>query len=246
MRADSALVAGLSPSPNFGDRRGKAIDTLILHYTGMRSSEHALARLCDPSSGVSCHYLVWEDGRIEQLVAERHRAWHAGHSSWAGETDMNAASLGVEIVNAGHDGGCPPYPDAQIDAVAALCRDLCTRRAIPPRHVLAHSDIAPERKIDPGEWFPWARLAAAGVGLWVDPLPPDARSALEVVSGPSVLALQKRLSAFGYACPASGALDAPTSLVIAAFQRHYRPSRVDGVADESTLATLEALLGLRP
>ena len=156
------LVDDLAASPNFGDRRGRTIDALVLHYTGMPTGAGALARLCDPASSVSCHYLVWEDGRITQLVAERERAWHAGRAFWAGEHDMNAASIGIEIVNPGHDGGAPPYPAAQIEAVAALGRDLCVRHAIPPHRVLAHSDIAPDRKLDPGEWFPWRTLAAAG------------------------------------------------------------------------------------
>ena len=242
MKADSPLVAKLSPSPNFGDRRGKAVDSLILHYTGMSTGAHALARLRDPTSDVSCHFLVWEDGTIEQLVAERERAWHAGNAFWAGENDINAVSIGIELVNAGHDGGCPPYPAAQIDALIALCQDIMSRHAISATRILAHSDVAPERKADPGEWFPWSRLAAAGVGLWVDPAPPEAP---EPMSGPAVLRLQTRLGVIGYRCPASGLYDATTATVIKAFQRHYRPERIDAKADASTLAAVERLVTLR-
>ena len=232
------LVDDLAPSPNFGDRRGRTIDALILHYTGMQTGAGALARLCDPASSVSCHYLVWEDGRITQLVAERERAWHAGRAFWAGERDMNAASLGIEIVNPGHDGGAPPYPAAQIEAVTALGRDLCHRHAIPPHRVLAHSDVAPDRKLDPGEWFPWQTLAEAGVGAFVD-AGRDADTPVDIAT------LQRGLRAFGYDCPESGVLDAPTMTIVTAFQRHFRQARVDGLADAGTMAVLEALMALR-
>ena len=230
------------PSPNFGDRRGRAIDALILHYTGMVSGEAALARLCDPASEVSCHYLVWEDGRIDQLVAESARAWHAGRSSWAGETDLNAVSIGIELVNGGHDFGCPPYPSAQIAALSALCRDIRARHRIANARVLAHSDIAPERKRDPGEYFPWQALAEAGVGVWADPVAgaPGAEAPAKV--GERALAqLQQRLRDFGYDCPPTGEFDDATRLVVSAFQRHWRPAIVDGVADAATLEILAAL-----
>ncbi|WP_158806820.1 N-acetylmuramoyl-L-alanine amidase [Beijerinckia sp. L45] len=242
MIEDSVCVDAVTPSPNHGDRRGRAIDALILHYTGMSSGERALARLRDPASDVSCHYFVWDDGRIAQLVPEARRAWHAGRSFWAGETDMNAVSIGVEIVNQGHDGGCPPYPEAQIAAVITLCQDIFTRHAIPAARVLAHSDIAPGRKIDPGEWFPWERLAAAGVGLWVEPAPIVDGPVLRLGdAGDAVTALQGALARIGYDVPVSGLYCDATATVVSAFQRHWRPARVDGVADESTRRVLEQL-----
>ena len=247
MNPDSPRVDDVAPSPNFGDRRGKTIDALILHYTGMQSGEAALAWLCNPASGVSCHYLVWEDGRITQLVAEDDRAWHAGIGIWAGNGDINSVSIGIEIVNFGHQGGLPTYPAPQIEAVIALCRDICARRDIAARRVLAHSDMAPGRKIDPGEHFPWERLAAAGVGLWPSaPTPPD-----ELVLGPGdagavVGDLQRRLAAMGYACAETGHYDDATALVVAAFQRHWRPARVDGRMDHSTLKALTAAWDIVP
>ena len=242
LRPDSRLVTDVVASPNFGDRRGKTIDALILHYTGMATGAVALARLADAASGVSCHYLVWEDGRITQLVAEAARAWHAGLGTWSGDTDINSLSLGIEIVNAGHPGGCPPYPAPQIEAVTALCRDLCKRHAIPAHRVLGHSDVAPARKTDPGEWFPWFALAAAGVGCFVE-LP---RGSSEDGSiPPGARELQRRLRTFGYGCPETGVFDTDTSCVIEAFQRHFRPARVDGIADAETVDVLEALLVLR-
>src|SRR5579863_1007555 len=165
---DSALVARICASPNFGER-GKAPDCIILHYTGMESEDAALARLCDPASEVSCHYVIKENGEILQLVPEARRAWHAGVSAWAGEGDMNSASIGIEVANGGHDFGLPPYRDAQIAAVIGLCRDIVARRDIAAARILAHSDIAPSRKRDPGEHFPWDALADAGIGHYVAP-----------------------------------------------------------------------------
>ncbi len=231
--ADSPYVGRLLPSPNFGTRDGRAIDALILHYTGMTSGAAALARLTDPATEVSAHYLVWEDGCVDQLVAEADRAWHAGRSFWAGETDLNSVSVGIELVNGGHDHGCPAYPPAQVEAAVALCREICSRRAIPSRRVLAHSDIAPDRKFDPGEWFFWDRLAAEGIGLWV-----ETTEAADVSDG----AVQDMLAALGYHCPRSGVTDETTRRAVAAFQRHWRPARVDGVADTHTAAVLRALL----
>lgn len=242
MRADSRHADAVVPSPNFGDRQGRPVDALILHYTGMRTGELARARLLDPTAQVSCHYLVWEHGRVEQLVAEAHRAWHAGHSCWAGERDMNSVSIGIEIVNPGHDGGCPPYPAVQIDAVIALGQDICARHAIAPARVLGHSDIAPERKRDPGEWFPWERLAQAGicVGL-VRPRAGNGAPLTASTESPEVLDMQRALRAFGYECPVTGTFDVATECVVAAFQRRYRPTRVDGIADGETRAILENL-----
>lgn len=242
MKADSRHAHAVARSPNFGDRQGRPVDALILHYTGMRTGDLARTRLLDPTSRVSCHYLVWEHGRIEQLVAEAHRAWHAGRSCWAGERDMNSVSIGIEIVNAGHDGGCPPYPGVQIDAVIALAQDICARHAIAPARVLGHSDIAPERKRDPGEWFPWQRLARAVTCVGV--VRRDAGSGLLLAPGaafPEVLDMQRALSAFGYECPATGTFDHATECVVAAFQRRYRPTRVDGIVDGETRAILGAL-----
>ena len=224
-------------SPNFGNRRGRDIDALVLHYTGMASGDAALARLCDPASEVSCHYLVWEDGRVDQLVAEAARAWHAGRSFWAGETDLDAVSIGIEIVNGGHDFGSPPYPSVQVDAVAALCLDICRRRVISKRRVLAHSDVAPDRKLDPGEHFPWGTLAAQGVGVWTGIAGGEGSNGLGVED------IQRRLARLGYNCPLTGTLDAVTSSVIRAFQRHWRPAIVDGSPDAETLARLASLSG---
>ncbi len=243
MIADSALVDRVVPSPSFGDRRGRTIDAIVLHYTGMIDGQRALARLTDPASEVSCHYLVWEDGGIDQLVAERERAWHAGRSSWAGERDMNAVSIGIEIVNGGHDHGCPPYPHAQIEAVAALCLECRGRRGIAASRVLGHSDIAPDRKIDPGEWFPWDRLAATGACLYAPPAAIGTGPALAVGDhGTSVAALQGDLARLGFDPPRSGDYDEATARIVAAFQRRHRPAQVDGRADPSTRLTLTMFL----
>ena len=239
MTPDSPHAARFVPSPNFGARHGRSIDAVVLHYTGMPSGELALARLCDAAAEVSCHYLVWEDGRIDQLVAERDRAWHAGRSCWAGERDINSISLGIEIVNAGHDGGCPPYPAGQIDALVTLLLDLRDRHAIAPTRVLAHADIAPERKTDPGEYFPWARLAAAGLCPWVAPAAITAGDGLRAGDeGAPVLELQNALSRIGYDVPTTGFFGPETMSVVAAFQRRHRPVLVDGQADPSTRVTL--------
>ncbi len=246
-RPDSGLVDALSPSPNHGERVGIAPpDCLILHYTGMADGPSAINWLCNPDSQVSCHYVVEEDGRVLQLVAEARRAWHAGRSSWAGNTDMNSASIGIEIVNAGHPGGLPDYPDAQIASVIALCRDLVGRHPIPPERVLAHSDVAPGRKEDPGERFPWSRLFEAGVGLWVPPRPDqDGPALLAEDHGAAVASLQTALQLHGYDLEASGTYDPVTEAVVRAFQLHFRPERVDGVADAATVAILRDLLDLR-
>ncbi len=199
MTPDSPLATLCRPSPNHGERLTGPADALILHYTGMATGEAALDLLCSPVAQVSCHYFVWEDGRIWQLVPEARRAWHAGRSFWAGETDMNSRSIGIEIVNPGHDGGAPPFPDAQIDAVDRLVPRHRARLDIPPERVLAHSDIAPGRKIDPGEIFPWRRLHEAGVGHWVAPAPIRPGPVYEPgAMGPPVAALQTLLARFGY------------------------------------------------
>lgn len=242
---DTPLVDFVQPSPNHGDRRGRAPDCIVLHYTGMATAESALALLCDRASEVSCHYFVFEDGRIAQLVPEARRAWHAGLSSWFGETDMNSASIGIEIANPGHDGGLPPFPHAQVDATIRLCRDIMARRAIRPERVLAHSDIAPGRKVDPGERFPWERLAAEGIGLWPSPAP-DAPGAILAAgaTGERVRALQQDLAALGFGIETTAVYDPRTKIVVEAFQRRWRPTRVDGVADPATVATLGACVAM--
>ena len=241
---DSAVVAAVCPSPNQGPRKeGRAPDAIILHYTGMESEDAALKRLCDPASEVSCHYLIRENGDVLQLVSEGRRAWHAGVSSWAGETDMNSASIGIEIANGGHDFGMPAYPDVQIAAVIALCRDITSRHKILTNRILAHSDIAPMRKRDPGEHFPWGVLAKAGIGSHVVPPPFGKDALLEIgARGGDVAELQRMLADYGYAIAADGSYGRKTEAVVAAFQRHFRPERVDGKADLSTLATLRKLL----
>lgn len=219
----------------------------MLHYTGMPDAGEALRWLCNPVSGVSAHYVVFEDGRAVQTVPESRRAWHAGAGSWAGETDVNTVSIGIEIANPGHDGGLPPYPDQQIAAVIELARDIVQRWAIAPERVLAHSDTAPARKQDPGERFPWDRLHAAGVGHWVAPAPVrDGRYFARGDEGQPVEALQAMLAMYGYGVPVSGVFDEATEQVVAAFQRHFRPGRVDGVADASTITTLRDLIASRP
>jgi N-acetylmuramoyl-L-alanine amidase len=197
----------------------------------MESAERALHWLTVPESEVSCHYLVFEDGRIAQLVAESRRAWHAGASFWKGETDINSGSIGIEIVNSGHPGGLPDFPEVQVEAVIALCRDIVARWRIVPERVLAHSDVAPIRKVDPGEKFPWEMLAAHGIGHYVDP---------------AVEALQAMLALYGYNTPVSGEFCDRTEGAVAAFQRHFRRERVDGIADASTIDTLHRLLKALP
>jgi N-acetylmuramoyl-L-alanine amidase len=241
---DSPLVDEIHPSPNHEPRRGVARpDILLLHYTGMASTQAALERLTDPGPRVSSHYLVFEDGRVFQLVPEARRAYHAGESYWEGSTDINSRSVGIEIGNQGYDFGSPPFPEVQIAAVIALCRDIIARWSIAPCHVLAHSDVAPNRKRDPGETFPWQRLAAAGVGAFVGPEAIVRGSALSPGDrGEEVARLQRMLADYGYGITASGQYDAATHETVTAFQRHYRPARVDGIADVSTVRTLEKLV----
>ncbi|MBI1385547.1 MAG: N-acetylmuramoyl-L-alanine amidase [Rhizobiales bacterium] len=245
---DTGLVDNWRASPNHEARPdGSHPDMLILHYTGMADHDRALYWLTTPESKVSCHYLVDEDGTVTQMVAERHKAWHAGISHWAGRESLNDCSIGIEIHNPGHEAGRPPYPEAQMEAVTRLALDICARRGIPAKRVLAHSDVAPNRKADPGEWFDWARLYRVGVGLWVPPMAVDAtdRGIGPGDTGVAVTALQRAFGDFGYGVPASGEFCAMTEHVVRAFQRHWRPMRVDGRADQSTLATLARLAQLR-
>lgn len=215
------------PSPNFDPRPGDAaIDMLVLHYTGMETAEAARARMCDPEAKVSAHYMIDEDGTVTRLVEEAHRAWHAGVSFWRGHTDINARSIGVELVNPGHEFGYRPFPEAQTAALVDLARDIVRRHAIPARNVVGHSDVAPRRKMDPGELFDWQGLADAGVGLW------PAESA-DCLMDPDVV--RDMLADYGYE---TGNL----FKTLQAFQRHFRPARVNGRIDFETARLLKGLL----
>lgn len=214
-------------SPNFDIRRTGAVDMLVLHYTGMRSGAEALERLLDPEAKVSAHYVVEEDGTIHALVPESRRAWHAGLSRWQGEADTNSRSVGIEIVNPGHEFGYRAFPERQMEAVIRLCLGVLSRHSIAPRNVVGHSDVAPTRKQDPGELFPWARLKTYGIGLW--PFDGGERADL---APEAVLTM---LAAYGYDITEPAA-------AIAAFQRHFRPERVDGIADFETIGRLQRLL----
>ncbi len=247
---DTFLVAEVVPSPNFDERTdGRPADMILLHYTGMTSGELALARLCSPDSKVSSHYVVFENGRIVQCVPEARRAWHAGVSHWAGETDNNSRSIGIEIVNPGHEFGYRDFPLRQIAAVIALCKTILSRCGpISGERILAHSDVAPSRKQDPGEKFPWGLLSESGIGHWVRPAPLDldGGTLMPGDSGELVARLQHTLASYGYGVEETGSYDDATRDVVAAFQRHFRPARVDGFADPSTLLTLRALIETRP
>ena len=218
------------PSPNV-DARPYAVDMLVMHYTGMQSAEAAIERLRDPAFRVSSHYVVDEDGQIYRLVPEEMRAWHAGISYWRGKQVLNDGSIGIEIVNPGHEWGYRPFPDAQIDSVIALSREILARHSIAPVNVVAHSDIAPDRKQDPGELFPWSRLAAHGIGLWVDCDGGDLS-----LSGED---LRPALASLGY--DTQDASPERLAIVLRAFQRHWRPEAVTGIADRGTAARLAAL-----
>ncbi len=247
LKADSSCVTKVFPSPNHGERKdGRLPDSLVLHYTGMVDGASALRQLCNPLAQVSAHYLVFEDGRILQLVPEERRAWHAGAGSWQGETDMNSASIGIEIVNPGHDHGYTAFPEGQITALTALCQDILARWMIRSDRVIAHSDMAPARKRDPGELFPWDRLAAEGVGHWVKPYPIASGLFLSRgEEGQPIQAVQAMLGLYGYDVSVTGVFDAGTECVVTAFQRHFRPERVDGIVDRSTIETLRDLIGSR-
>jgi N-acetylmuramoyl-L-alanine amidase len=242
-----ALAITDAPSPNFDARRAPP-DMILLHYTGMRSAEGAVARLRDPAAQVSAHYVVEEDGRILRLVPEERRAWHAGKSWWQGDTDINAGSIGVEIVNPGHEFGYRPFPDVQIEAVIGLVADIRTRWAVTDARILGHSDVAPARKQDPGELFPWKRLAEQRHGLWFEP----AQERIAALGPPlavgdeglGVHVLQAGLHRLGFEPRPTGKYDDETRLTVEAFQRHWRLSRVDGVADGETRATLMGVLQL--
>lgn len=225
------------------------IDMLILHYTGMQSAQEAIDRLRDPVARVSSHYVVDEDGAVLRLVPEERRAWHAGVSYWRGHTELNARSIGIEIVNPGHEFGYPDFPLRQIAAVISLCKSIIARRgSISPERVLAHSDVAPSRKQDPGEKFPWELLSDSGVGHWVRaaPLNVPGPTLAPGDTGDQVGRLQRMLKDYGYGIDETGTYDDKTRDVVTAFQRHFRQARVDGIADASTVLTLRALIDARP
>jgi N-acetylmuramoyl-L-alanine amidase len=231
-----------APSPNFDERQSPP-DMVVIHYTGMETGEVALGRLRDPTSPrVSSHYLIEEDGRLFRLVPEERRAWHAGISFWKGERNLNGVSIGIELVNPGHDIGYRAFPPEQIATLIALLGDIRQRWDVPDGRIIGHSDIAPDRKLDPGELFPWKALAEAGHGLWAEPPASPGPPLAEGEEGTGVFALQAGLTRLGYDCPPSGTFDAHTAAVVVAFQRHWRPERVDGVADGQTRARLVALL----
>jgi N-acetylmuramoyl-L-alanine amidase len=210
------------PSPNHDSRDGAAIDMLVLHYTGMANGEAALSRLTDPAAKVSAHYTIGEDGTVYAMVPEDRRAWHAGVSHWAGAANINSRSIGIELIHPGHEFGYRAFADAQIAALTTLCHSILMRHPIPSARVLGHSDVAPARKDDPGELFPWKRLADAGIGLW----PVRASSNLEAAA----------LARFGYDP------DAPLDKLVTAFQRHFRPNLLNGLWDTECAELLHGLL----
>ena len=251
----------IAHSPNF-DRRpqGVAIDMLVLHYTGMKSAENAISRLCDPAAKVSAHYTIDREGCVYAHVAEEMRAWHAGVSYWAGAAAVNGRSIGIELVNPGHEFGYVPYTDVQIEALIELAKEILSRHPIPPNRVLGHSDVAPSRKTDPGELFPWRRLAEYGIGLFPNVSAPALAGEVRPKGGkgaPSDLSAAARsaqaeawreaegadvavgLSRFGYGVPPQ--VDVPLEAVISAFQRHFRPEKIDGIWDGECQALLGGL-----
>jgi N-acetylmuramoyl-L-alanine amidase len=229
------------PSPNQDDRpAGTPIDMLILHYTGMQSARAAIDRLRDPAAKVSSHYVVDEDGFVLHLVPEERRAYHAGVSTWRGHTELNGRSIGIEIVNPGHEWGYRDFPVLQLAAVCDLCLEILSRHPIPPRNIVAHSDVAPDRKQDPGEKFDWEGFARNGVGLWPFGVP-DLGTTGEVRDAPALRGVRAALADVGYRVAPEGALDPALSAVLRAFQRHWRPEAVTGQADSGTLARLLAV-----
>jgi len=218
-------LALTDPSPNFDSRPADgAVDMLVLHYTGMRSAADALDRMCDPAAKVSAHYMIDEDGTVRALVDESMRAWHAGVASWRGHADVNARSIGIELVNPGHEFGYRPFPEAQMATLVGLAQEVLVRHDIPARNVVGHADVAPARKEDPGELFDWRRLAESGIGLW-----PDAPRLGDGELG-------ELLRRYGYASGDAAA--------VRAFQRHFRPARVDGRGDAETAGLLRRLLAM--
>ncbi len=229
------------PSPNHDARPdGTPIDMLVLHYTGMRSSADAIARLRDPAAKVSAHYVVEEDGGVLRLVPEERRAWHAGTSWWRGMTALNDRSIGIEIVNPGHEWGYRPFGALQTAAVCDLCLAVLSRHPVPARNVVGHSDVAPDRKQDPGELFDWQGLAENGVGLFPRGVPDLGTGGL-VRGAAGLRDVRRALGDIGYRVAPEGALDPALSMVLRAFQRHWRGEAVTGQADAGTLARLLAV-----
>lgn len=244
--AESALVDKIFPSPNIESRFNNLLpNLLILHYTGLESFSRSLEILSRPDCKVSCHYVVDVDGRIVQMVSEAMRAWHAGVSCWKGETDINSLSIGIEIQNPGHSLGYPDFPFEQMNSVIALCKDIMARHSIKPHNVLAHSDIAPSRKIDPGEKFDWQRLAGEGIGLWVSPAPIDI---VDDTGGSlfydpeNVNEVRFLLSQMGYCIQPTGPFNEELGFVLRAFQLHFRQDLINSRPDLSTLLTLRKLV----
>ena len=233
-----------TPSPNHDDRpTGQPVDMLILHYTGMQSGQAALDQLRDPGKKLSSHYVVEEDGTVFRLVPEERRAWHAGISHWRGHSPLNGRSIGIEIVNPGHHWGYRDFPVLQLASVCDLCLGILSRHPIPARNVLAHSDVAPDRREDPGEKFDWSQLAREGVGLWPDGVP-DLGPTKAVRDAASLREVRGALSDIGYLVVPEGPLDPALSTVLRAFQRHWRPEAITGQADAGTLARLLAVARL--
>ena len=219
------------PSPNRDERpAGAPVDLVVLHYTGMATAEAALVRLCDPAARVSAHYLIGENGETWRLVEEARRAWHAGVSCWAGDAGVNGRSIGIELANPGHELGYRPFAEAQLLALEGLLASILERRRIDPARVVGHSDVAPLRKRDPGELFPWRRLAAKGLAWW----PSEPSATVEPDEGRARAALGR----FGY-----GFVDEPGSFaaVLTAFQRRFRPSLCDGTLDGETMSWIAAI-----
>ena len=233
-----------APSPNHDARiHGKSVDILLLHYTGMKTGQAAVDRLLDPEATVSSHYVVDEDGTVYRLVAEERRAWHAGVSYWRGAERINDRCIGIEIVNPGHEWGYRDFPALQMAVVCDLCLGILSRHPIPPRNVIGHSDVAPDRKEDPGEKFDWQGLADNGVGLW--PKDISDLGTVGVLTDETAMRLVRAdLAAIGYRIAAHGAHDKDLATVLRAFQRHWRQEEINGLADAGTRARLRAVRAL--
>ncbi len=226
-------------SPNFADRpQEQIIDMVLIHYTNMATTRLALARLCDVQAKVSAHYLIAETGKIFALVDEAQCAWHAGVAFWRGETNINGCSIGIELAHQGHDaqGKCAPFPENQMLALVDLLKDISTRHKIPLARYLGHSDVAPSRKIDPGEAFDWHWLAEQGFGQVSDA---GGRGGAPL----DIARLQQALNDYGYEIELTGENDVMTQNAVRAFQRHFCPEQINGIADAKVCVRLADLLG---